>query len=209
MHTHGSPASLTLGQPSEGHVRCCLECEIGSLSATLSILNFERQPPEVTAAISNLSSTQGYTWVKTATGLKLQRCLLIPPASCGLRWMNEIQTNVKYKYKHTLYFPSTSLVNPYLREIDFELVYFFLSSKIQLVAISFLSECTSLYKEVVLICYLRLMIWSSWFPRLRCTSPGYTSRKEKRMRRISMESLPLSTKSPLKTYGVPWDGIPF
>lgn len=57
--------------------------------------------------------------------------------------------------------------------------------------------------------YLRFTIWSSWFPLLRWTSLGYTSWKANRISRISMESFPRSTKSPLKTYGVSNDGKPF
>lgn len=57
--------------------------------------------------------------------------------------------------------------------------------------------------------YLRLTMWSSWFPLFRWTWLGYTSRKPNRMSRISKEFLPRSTKSPLKTYGFSEDGKPF
>eukprot|EP00966_Prymnesium_polylepis_P273902 6327278-Prymnesium_polylepis.1 len=42
---------------------------------------------------------------------------------------------------------------------------------------------------------------SSWLPRVRCTCPGWTCCHAKRVRMVSTELGPRSTKSPLKRYG--------
>ena len=57
--------------------------------------------------------------------------------------------------------------------------------------------------------YLRFITWSSWFPRLTCTSFGWQSMKANSMTAISTEWGPLSTKSPLKMYGLSTAGRRF
>mmetsp|Transcript_82579 Transcript_82579/g.256802 ORF Transcript_82579/g.256802 Transcript_82579/m.256802 type:complete len:331 (+) Transcript_82579:209-1201(+) len=53
-------------------------------------------------------------------------------------------------------------------------------------------------------------MWShSWFPRFRCTTPGSSNIKLKRVRRTSRPWLPRSTKSPLKRKCVQADGPPW
>ena len=57
--------------------------------------------------------------------------------------------------------------------------------------------------------YLIFIIWSSWFPLLMYISLGYNRKLENRITTISTELVPLSTKSPLNTYGLSVEGRPF
>ena len=57
--------------------------------------------------------------------------------------------------------------------------------------------------------YLIFIMWSSWFPLLMYISFGYNKKLANKMTTISIELFPLSTKSPLKIYGLSTEGRPF
>lgn len=57
--------------------------------------------------------------------------------------------------------------------------------------------------------YLKFIMWSSWFPRFKATAVGFNINNDNKIVKTSMLCPPLSTKSPLNTYGLSIDGNPF
>ena len=68
---------------------------------------------------------------------------------------------------------------------------------------------TTDFNQNIVDIYLIFIMWSSWFPLLMYISFGYNKKLANKMTTISIELFPLSTKSPLKIYGLSTEGRPF